>query len=459
MSLPEVIVIFDIGKTYKKVLIFDRALCLLYQHEEQLSTTFDEDGCECDDIEKIEAWIKSSLSNILASGLYDVRIINFCTYGATLVFLDKEKKRLKPVYNYLKEVPRSIQDSLFNRYGGEEEFCRKTASPALGRLLNSGVQILWFRQQFPECFNELGDILHFPQYLSYLFTGQIVSESTSIGCHTFLWDFDKNEYHRWLKDIGISLPEPKKNNFVVKTEINGRSVLTGIGIHDSSASLALYILNSKKKFILVSTGTWCVNMNPFNHDPLSPEQLKRDCLTYLSIDQKPVKSSRLFLGHLHDIHVRRISAWFNVGFEEFKKVDPDINLIRNLLNEGTRGRMFFRNGIPQNYTDESVVLSQFRDYPEAYHQLMYDLCQLNAESIRLIISPEDTIQYLHVSGGFSRNPIFMHLIASLFPGKEVFTSEIDNSSAMGAAMVLWEHMGTGSYPEIELNSKKWPPVI
>jgi len=29
------------------------------------------------------------------------------------------------------------------------------------------------------------------------------SEFTSIGCHTMLWDYAKNDYHRWVYEEGI----------------------------------------------------------------------------------------------------------------------------------------------------------------------------------------------------------------------------------------------------------------
>jgi sugar (pentulose or hexulose) kinase len=458
MNKAKIIAIFDIGKTNKKILLFDEGLKIVHQQEEKFRTMSDEDGFECDDIERIEAWIKSILSELIDNDNYDIRAVNFCTYGATLVFLDGEGKRLAPVYNYLKKVPVAIQNKLFDKYNGEYEFCRITASPQLGFLLNSGIQILWFKEQHPELFRKLKSILHFPQYLSFLLTGQVVSEPTSIGCHTFLWDFDKNEYHRWLKDEGIALPKPQHNTLTIKTEFKGKPLITGIGIHDSSASLIPYIKESRHNFILVSAGTWCINMNPFNHRPLTSEQLQKDCLAYLSIDKKPVKSSRLFMGHIHDVNVKYMCSFFNVSEDLYKSVMMNDCLLSNMLAQGEKERIFFREGIPPGYVDESVNLSQFADFSEAYHRLMYDLTLLNVESIKLISAPEDNIKYIYVSGGFARNVIFTRLLASFFPDKQVCTSEIDNSSALGAALVVWNNTNQKPPPKIELNMKKWEPL-
>src|SRR5660397_63106 len=103
-----------------------------------------------------------------------------------------------------------------------------------------------------------------PQYLSYTITGKIYAEHTSIGCHTALWDFDNMNYHPWIKVYGLNLPDPVPVETVNEVVIDGKKLQIGIGIHDSSASLAPYFSSSEGKFLLLSTGTWCINMNPFN---------------------------------------------------------------------------------------------------------------------------------------------------------------------------------------------------
>lgn len=459
MSRSKVIAIFDIGKTHKKLLLFDESLRIIQQEEGKFETTCDEDGFECDDIERIEAWIRASLSELINNDQYDLIAVNFSTYGASLVFLDKNGERLTPVYNYLKEIPKQIQTQLFEQYGGEAEFCRKTASPPLGLCLNSGIQILWHKQQHAEIYQKVKSILHFPQYLSFLLTGQVVSEPTSIGCHTFLWDFDRHEYHAWLKNENISLPVPHINELAVETEFAGKHFLTGIGIHDSSAALQVYIKKIQQNFILVSTGTWCINMNPFNHQPLTMEQLNQDCLAFLTVDQNPVKSSRLFMGHIHDVNVNRLCSFFDEDESCYKNTTINEALLREMFAPGAPEKVFFKDGIPAEYVDEVVDLSQFKDFNEAYHRLMFDLTQRNAESINLISAPEDGVTCLHVSGGFARNIIFVRLLASLFPELEVYTSEIDNSSALGAALVVLENTTSTAALDINLNIQKWDSLI
>lgn len=455
--MERVVAIFDIGKTNKKLLLFNGNAELVHQAEEKFPVTIDEDGFECDDIALVEKWIIESVHNLASSKEYELRGINFSTYGASLAFVDKNGHRLTPIYNYLKPVDERYARELFEQHGGQEDFCRQTASPALGLLLNSAIQLKWLKTENPSILNKTEHILHFPQYLSYLLTKQGVSEYTSIGCHTFLWDFDKMQYHEWLKREQLSLPAPVSNSEVFQVNINGCIVGVGVGIHDSSASLVPYLRGYSNQFLLLSTGTWCINMNPFNHSPLTNNQLLNDCLCYMSVNQKPVKSSRLFMGHIHDVNSSFISTWFKTGTDDYKNVKLNINIANRLVQEGNH--RFFTAGVPSNHVDESVDLSQFSSFEEAYHQFMFDLTALCARSMNLVLEADDTIKDLFVSGGFARNPLFLEFLAAMYPNKDIFTSRVDNSSALGAALAIIEKVIPEANPVIDLGLKRWERSI
>lgn len=444
----EVVIIFDIGKTNKKVLLFDRNLQMLHEEEVVFEEIPDDDGFQGDDIEKLEEWIRQGCLRFLSDPDYEVRGINFTTYGATLMYLDAEGNRLTPVYNYLKPMPEGIVEPVYEEFGGQEEFCRKTASPALG-MLNSGFQALWLKEKKPEVFARARTILHFPQYLSYLLTGIVASEHTSIGCHTALWDFDLMHYHPWTDLLGRTLPEPVPVETTFPSGMFDPPVPVGIGIHDSSSSLVPYFMASPEPFILVSTGTWCITMNPFNKEPLTTEQLRKDCLSYMSVQQNPVKSSRLFMGKIHDVNVERISRHFGVDQGMYKEISLNTKLL-NEFHVDRQNRVFFRNGVPENLVDDTADLSAFAGFSEAYHRLMFDLTDLTVESIRLVIPENDTAQKIYISGGFSKNPIFLHLVETAFPDKAISTSEVANGTSLGAALILWKGVDPEFRPQISL---------
>ena len=209
--------------------------------------------------------------------------------------------------------------------------------------------------------------------------------------------------------------------------------------------------------MLVSTGTWCINMNPFNHTPLTPHQLENDCLAYMSIDQTPVKSSRLFMGHIHDVNVKHLAGFFNVPEDQYKEVKADENMLSGYLSGG-KELVFFKDGMPASFMDEKIDLTQFPTFDEAYHRLMCDLTILNSRSMDLISDDQDGVTSIYVSGGFARNEIFVRLLASYYPEKRVFTSEVDNASALGAALVVWDALDQDKDPEIDLGLVEWKPV-
>ncbi|SET30536.1 Sugar (pentulose or hexulose) kinase [Draconibacterium orientale] len=454
-KMTEVIAVFDIGKTNKKILLFDSNFKVVKQHEEKFPVITDDDGFECDDIDLITSWIGKSLQEIVADIAYDLKGVNFSTYGASLMFLDEKGQRLAPVYNYLKEVPETIAASLFEQYGGKNEFCRKTASPALGLLLNSGIQILWLKNQKPAVYDKAKAVLHFPQFLSYTLSKQIVSEPTSIGCHTFMWDFDQMKYHQWIADNEIALPEPVNNDVVFPACVGGKEVKVGTGIHDSSASLVPYLKASPAKFILVSTGTWCINMNPYNKEPLTASELEQDCLCFLTPNKEQVKSSRLFMGHFHEVWAEKLAKHFGVAQDRFKKVKNDQELVDTLSNKYGESSVYFPTG-KESFEDglKLVDLSIFANYEEAYTQLMIDLTALCVTSINLVIPENDDSEILYVSGGFARNPIFIGLLKKSLPAKKVLISEVDNSSALGAAMVISDTFSDADVSKLDLGIQK-----
>ncbi len=445
----KVIAVFDIGKTNKKVILFNYDLKVVSETEQKFSEIEDDDGFACEDMERLEEWMRDSVTRLAKSDKYDLSAINFATYGATIVFLDQQGKRITPVYNYLKPVHEKIPERIYKKYGGQDEFCRRTASPALG-MLNSGIQALWLKYRKPEIFSRVRYVLHFPQYLSYLLTGNIYSEHTSIGCHTALWDFDNMNYHPWTIEEGLKLPDPVDISTTDNINIEGENVRIGIGIHDSSSSLVPYFSGSKGTFLLISTGTWCINMNPFNTEILTAEQLDLDCLCYLSITCKPVKSSRLFLGHLHETAVNQLNTHFETDAGYYKSIKPNKIIFYECRQKRGKNRFFFDNLPYSRELNTRCDYFSFKNFEEGYHQLMIELSELTVEAIDLVLPVDDNIENIYITGGFSDNLLFRTLISEAYPMKNVYTSEISNATALGAALVLLKVLDPAIKPVLNL---------
>lgn len=412
MQPQPVIAIFDVGKTNKKLFLFNRNYKVVYEHTERFAETRDEDGDACEDLQSLREFVFNSLNKVLALKEYDVKAINFSAYGASFVYIDENGEAVTPLYNYLKPYSPVLQQQFYNTYGGEAAFSSCTASPVLGSL-NSGMQLYRLKYEKPEIFKKIKYALHLPQYLSYLLSGKAYSDLTSIGCHTNLWNFEKNNYHDWVRKEGL---EPLLPPIVSYDEVSaGTDYVVGCGLHDSSAALIPYLINFSEPFVLISSGTWCISLNPFNDSLLTQEELSKDCLCYLGYKGQPVKASRLFAGQEHEDAVKRIAAHFNEDLFFYQKVEFDAALAAKLQNSN------------------ADILS-FATCKEAYHQLMINIIKKQAASTKLVLN--DAVKRIFVDGGFSNNKLYMNLLATEFPEFEIYAASMSQASALGAALAL-----------------------
>nr|WP_315241643.1 FGGY-family carbohydrate kinase [uncultured Flavobacterium sp.] len=433
-----VVAIFDIGKTNKKVFLFDENYKIVWEKSVNLDETVDEDGFPCENIDVLKKWILERLSEIKELNNYVLKAINFSTYGASFVYIDEEGNSLTPLYNYLKDYPEELKNGFYKKYKGEEVFAVKTASPVLGSL-NSGMQIYRLKEEKPELFEKVKYCLHLPQYLSFLLTGEAYTDITSIGCHTNLWNFKKMKYHKWLKNEGIKekLPPIHPGRDVIKKE---NDLAVGIGLHDSSSAIIPYTINFTEPFVLLSTGTWSISLNPFNNKSLTFEELKNDCLCYMQYTEKPVKAARLFSGNEHEVQAKRLAEHFKVPFDTFKEVYFDKKIVSNLR------AVNFQIVYPKKYDFDILKecpfqkrdLSVFKSYEIGYHQLMLDLVEQQVFSTNLVIH-NSPVKKIFVDGGFSKNSIFMNLLAEAFPDVEVYAASMAQASALGAALAIHQN--------------------
>ena len=450
------ILIFDIGKTNKKCLVFDEGYRIVFEKNAVLPETADEDGDPCEDLFLLKNWISETFSTVLESGQFDIRAVNCTAYGASFVHLDARGEPLTPLYNYLKPFPVALQRQFFERYGGEQKMALETASPILGNL-NSGLQLYWLKYERPGIFQQIKWSLHLPQYIAYLLHREIihaggaihrvaqshpvnndaVSEITSIGCHTLLWDFQKNDYHDWVKAEGIvgKLPPLAPIHRVTLSHpVNATKArvpapihrvtlshpVNGAGLHDSSAALIPYLASFREPFVLLSTGTWCISLNPFNDEPLTPGELENDCLCYLTFEGKPVKAARYFGGNEHEKAIQHIAAQYNVPADFYKTADLEVRTPAEA----------------------------------AYLDFMRQLVDKQVLSTRLAIG-QSAVRRIFVDGGFSKNSIFMQLLAAAFPEMEVFAAEIAQATALGAALAIHEVWNPKPVPENLISLKKY----
>ncbi len=439
MNKIPVILIFDVGKTNKKVMLFDEQYKVVHEESKQLPEITDEEGFPCEDVNALSDWVSATFNLLTNDKRFYIKAVNFSAYGASFVYLDENKKNFLPLYNYLKPYPEDLQKRFYNTYGGESLITKQTASPALGNL-NSGMQIYRLKYEKPEAYGRIKYALHLPQYLSYILCKETNTDITSIGCHTGLWDFEKNNYHKWVKQEGIDAKFLPIKNCTTIAGHTATGIPVGIGIHDSSAAMIPYQIFFIEPFILLSTGTWCISLNPFNPYALTDDELQQDCLCYLSYEGKPVKASRLFAGHLHEQQAMRLAEYFTKPADYFTTIKFEERLLKNQktvnLNTGSILGEF-------NFANEE--LDKFSSYEEAYHQLMAEIIALQVKSTGLVLKGT-AVNRIFVDGGFGKNSIYMNLLARAYRGIEVFAATMAQASALGAALVMHKQWNTKPLP-------------
>lgn len=420
--------IFDIGKTNKKYFVFDTAFNVIEKEETVFPEIKDEDGFPCDDIAKISEWIKAVFNEIKQK--YDISKVNFSTYGASFVHLDKKGNAIRPIYNYLKPFDESIKSKFNSNIGNEEDFSLETSSPFLG-MLNSGLQLFWLKYNLPKKFNKISTSLHFPQYCSYLLTGNKYSEYTSIGCHTGLWDFNNSYYHNWVKKESLDkILAPIVNSDYSETKDN---LKIGVGIHDSSAALVPYLRGAGENFILISTGTWAITLNPFNGEKLTIDELKQDCLQFMQPDGKPVKASRLFLGHELQLQLKILNKLFNKSDKFYQSIQFDETTFNALESQDYKA--FYLKGL-NDIDKRNTSLDRFKTFEEAYHQLIIEIVNRQIESINLALGNSTNIKTIYIDGGFTNNDLYCKMIAKKLPRFNIKLTQLASGSALGAAIIM-----------------------
>ena len=456
MSKQKVTAIFDIGKTNKKFFLFDADFKEVYREYIRFDEIVDEDGHPTENLEALQKWLKELFNRILETKEYDVEAINFSTYGASFVHIDEYGEVLTPLYNYTKPLATDVSNAFYKKYGPELEFTRKTGSAKSG-MLNSGLQLYWLKYKQPEVFKKIKYSLHFPQYLSYIFTGIPVSEYTSIGCHTALWDYEKKDYHDWVykENIHKILPPIVSTETSINMNYNGKRIKIGVGIHDSSSALLPYVRSVKKPFVLVSTGTWSVSLNPFAATVLNKENTKANCINYMRIDGSPVMASRIFLGNEYKLQVEKLLAHFKLAEDYHRSVSFNYDTYVK-INKNFKYHYKWISLSDKNMPSETNI--PYDKFEDAYHQLMMELVKLQVENIKIAIG-NHRIKRLYVDGGFTNNDVFVQLLSHSLREMKLRTADSSLGSALGATIAISDSKLNSKFLKENYSLKKHIPFI
>ena len=148
---------------------------------------------------------------------------------------------------------------------------------------------------------------------------------------------------------------------------------------------------------------------------------------------------------------------FKVPAEQYKSVGFNVDILNGLLQQGTEEvAKNAVNSVVKTSVFNERKLDDFITYKQAYHQLILDIIVTQYFSTGLVLQGS-AIEKIFVDGGFSKNPIYMNLLAAYFPKQQVFAASVAQASAIGAALCLHSEWNDKSLPADMIQLKSYPP--
>lgn len=431
--------VLDVGKTNVKMHLFDKHLASIESHSLE-NGVIEAGPYPHADVEMIWDWMMGVLRGL--SDSYPVSAIAVTAHGATAALVNSKiggDGLAMPILDY----EWSGVDSA-NGYDDVRPDFSETLSPDLPCGLNVGRQLYWQQLTYPEQFDAADAVLLYPQYWVYRLTGRLVSESTSLGCHTDLWCPSRSEYSSLVERQGwrpLFPPLASAWDVVgpVAASVVDQSGLAGdcrvhASIHDSNASFLRYRLaNPDGEFCLVSTGTWVVCMSAESSEVAMDES--RDMLGNVDAFGNTIPCIRFMGGREY----AEICARCDVSTND---TPSEIDVAR-LVSDGCYALPDFSGGSgPFGGRTPKIhgPVSSGAALASLYCALMIDCC------LDLMLSSGDVV----VDGSFTQDALLCALLAQLRGGQAVFVSSDTAGTARGAAQLTdWSRPASVSLTRCE----------
>lgn len=449
------IAVLDIGKTNKKILVYDSELNLVDEKFTRIPE-IESEGVLIDDVATLKSWILETLSSL--SKKYIIKVISASAHGATYSMFDENLEIAVPQVAYNTDPGDDFHLKFYEKCGDPVALQQTTATPNFNLLINPAKGIFFTQEKFPESYKNVRHIVLYAQFFGAWLTGNICADPTYVGNHSYLWDFKKETWSSVTGSLGIKdlLPKTFKNpwdslghirpEIAMQTGLPSDTIVT-VGVHDSNASMLPYIISRKEPFLLNSTGTWCVIMNEKEEVKFEEEELGKVVFYNMNAFWKPIKTA-IFLGGMEFEHYTGILQKIHgrndyPAFDEkvYQKIISDNN--KFILPSVARGIGQFPQSEPRAIeNDRKIPLSEidkgistpefFNNYEEALAVLNLSLAiQTKVSFDRADITPG---MQVFTEGGFSRNDSYNTLLTSFYPESKFYLTDLKEASAFGAAM-------------------------
>lgn len=431
VNIKENILVIDIGKTHVKLHVLDQGFISIFS--KQMKNIVDIKGVYPSiDTSTIWKWLVISIKEV--TKIHLVKSIVITTHGAAVALIDRASYNsdglVLPILDYeYQNISISTPE-----YSDLRPKYSETYSPELAGGLNTGRQLYWLKKEFPENFERATDILMYPQYWAWRFTGELSNEITSLGCHTDLWSFNDNNYSALVDALNCRslLPPIKPAWFNCGKILPELSNLLGLGsdcrffngIHDSNASFLRYRLSQKNSpFTVISTGTWTILMST----QVSVENLNEDKDMLANIDAmgSPIACARFMGGREFEAICEQAGSWLGEQF--------DTSSLQKIIDQQVFAIPSFSDGSGPFSGSNSRFIGNVNLISGIALATLY--CALMIDYQLKMLDAKGNI---YIEGAFLKNPLLCALLNQLRDNQSVFLSNDSTGTVQGAAyLVNW----------------------
>lgn len=415
------VAVIDIGKTNAKVALVDLDTLSEIAVRRTPNTVTVEGFYPHFDCDRLWSFIRQGLAELQRE--HPIDAISVTTHGATAALLAADGSLAMPVLDYEHDGP----DRLAAEYDAMRPAFAETGTPRLPAGLNLGAQLFWQARAFPERFAGVATIVAYPQYWEFRLCGVLANETTSLGCHSDLWQpanatwsslVDKMGWRDRMAGVaragdrlGVLLPE-------LAAEL-GLDADTPVfcGIHDSNASLYPHLLQQAAPFSVVSTGTWVVVLSVGGSlERLDPA---RDCLINVNALGDPVASARFMGG-------REFSLLVEPGREDCN--DADLHAV---LDRGVMLLPSVQTGSGPFPERRSSWRGETQSPGERFAAVSLYLAMMTATCLELTGAGGPII----VEGPFAKNRVYCAMLAAATGRTVLAGSGSATGTSLGAALL------------------------
>ncbi|MDA3961594.1 MAG: FGGY family carbohydrate kinase [Planctomycetota bacterium] len=462
--MSTLVAVIDIGKTNKKVAVYDDKLRQVAYRQQEFAAAPGADGVLHEPVAAMWDWFKQTLSALFKEQPFSAIAVS--THGAAVACLDCDGELSLPVIGYdhsLSDAQQAALDADFYAACGDEKALqRETGTCDLPLLINPSKMLQFAKGAYPEGFARTVRLLNYPQYWGFKLTERQATEPTFSFNHTHLYNVATRAPSSCAEALGVDSmllrqfkrPWDKLGTLTgaLQFELGLPPLPVAVGIHDSNSALLPYLIkHAGSDFVVNSTGTWCVAMHGVDAPVYADDELGRKIIFNIDATGNYQKVSFLMGGQEYARYHELIGG-SHVTFDA-ERMNAALATLDDRILPGAFPSQFPSQSGGATSVDARYSLAQldagerpvwFADQERAHFLLNASLAIQTKVALEATGVSDQTAIY--VEGGFRQNSSYLAVLAALFPNQTVACTSLEQATCVGAA-VLGQSLAAGCKPQ------------